>query len=72
MIPNIIADGYFRILAYNNQVELPQNTRISMALKHDEEKQVLVDLKYLLDKEIITFYSTHSIGSYNMFASVSS
>lgn len=29
----LVENGYFRLLAYNNQVELPENTRISLALK---------------------------------------
>lgn len=35
---------------------------MSLTLAKDEEKLILVDLKYILDKEQLTFFTSTSIG----------
>ena len=39
-----------------------------MALKTGEEKDLVVDLKYALSQEQITFYNTRLFGNYIIFA----
>lgn len=58
------------ILASNNQIELPENTRISLSLKKNENKQVMVDLKYALNSNFLTFYASHVLGQYSIQANL--
>jgi hypothetical protein len=58
------------IMASNNQIELPENTRINLSLKQNENKQVMVDLKYALNSKFITFYASHLLGRYEIQANV--
>jgi len=50
-------------MASNNYVEIPQKLKVDVALKKDENKHLLVDLKYALDKDAITFFTYFTIGS---------
>lgn len=54
--------SFFKILASNSQVELPENQKISFTLGKSEDKEILIDLKYLLNKPSINFYTTSTIG----------
>jgi hypothetical protein len=37
-------------MASNNYVEIPEKTKVDIALKNEEQKHLLVDLKYALSK----------------------
>jgi hypothetical protein len=52
----------FKIMASNSHIELPEKQKMSLTLAKDEDKLILVDLKYTLDKEKITFFTSNSIG----------
>ena len=53
----------FQILASNNYIKLPEKHKIDVILKKDEEKHLLVDLKYVMDKKALTFFTYFTIGS---------
>jgi hypothetical protein len=44
--------------------------KIDIVLKKDEEKHILVDLKYALDKNALTFFTYFSIGSVQLSGNV--
>ena len=56
-----------KIMASNNQIEIPEKTRIEMTLKTGEERDLIVDLKYAMSREKITFYNTRLFGNYVVF-----
>ena len=65
-----LSDGDFKIMASNNFIELPERHKIDIALVKGENKAVLVDLKYHLDKESVTFYTYNTLGFANLSANV--
>jgi len=40
----------FKIMVSNDQIELPEKQHLSFTVGTDEDKEVLVDLKYILSK----------------------
>jgi hypothetical protein len=61
-------DKNIKIMASNDQIELPEKTRLEMALKTGEERDLIVDLKYAMSREQIIFYNTRLFGNYIIFA----
>jgi len=49
-------------MASNNYIELPEKHKVDIVLVKDEEKELLVDLKYYLEKEALTFNTYITIG----------
>lgn len=60
----------FKIMASNNYIELPEKHKIDIPLVKDESKELLVDLKYHLDKEDITFNTYYTLGTAVLKANV--
>ena len=56
-------DSAFKIMASNNYIKIPEKHKIDVILKKDEEKHLLVDLKYVLEKKALTFFTYFTIGS---------
>lgn len=46
----------------NNQVELPEKQKLSFSLGKGEDKDIFIDLKYLMQKEYVKFFITSTIG----------
>lgn len=57
-------------MASSNFIEIPEKHKIDVILKKDEAKHLLVDLKYVLDKEALTFFTYFTIGSVQLTANV--
>jgi hypothetical protein len=53
----------FKIMASNNFIELPEKHKLDIPLVKGESKELLVDLKYHLDKEEITFNTYFTLGA---------
>jgi hypothetical protein len=49
-------------MASNNYIELPEKHKVDIVLVKDEEKELLVDLKYFLEKDTLTFDTYVTIG----------
>lgn len=62
--------SFFKVLAENSQLELPEKQKVGFTLGKAEEKLILIDLKYLMEKQAITFYSTSTIGNCSITANV--
>jgi hypothetical protein len=54
----------------NNQVELPEKQKLSFSLGKGEDKDIFIDLKYLMEKEEIKFYTTSTIGYCSIRANI--
>ena len=63
-------DSHFRIMASNNYIEIPEKHKVDILLNKNETKELLVDLKYFLEKEQITFYTHHTMGNSHIKANV--
>ena len=58
-------------MASNSIMEIPEQEKIDISMKAEEEKVYLVDLKYALSNEKdIYFYVYHSMGLVELFANV--
>ena len=60
---SFIDNSAFKIMASNNYIRLPEKHKIDVILKKDEEKHLLVDLKYVMEKKALTFFTYFTIGS---------
>lgn len=49
-------------MASNNYIELPEKHKVDVVLKKDEDKHLLVDLKYVMDKNAVTFFTYFTVG----------
>ena len=45
---SFIDSSAFKIMASNNYIKVPEKHKIDVILKKDEEKHLLVDLKYVM------------------------
>jgi hypothetical protein len=52
----------FRIMASNNQIELPEKQKLSLTVGKNEDRVIFIDLKYALEKEALTFFTSTVIG----------
>jgi hypothetical protein len=50
-------------MASNNLVEVPEKFKLDMVLNRGEQKYLLADLKYFLNKESLVFFTYTSLGS---------
>jgi len=57
-------------MASNNYIELPEKHRVDIAMTDNEEKKLLVNLKYLMDKEILNFDKSVTTGNVVIKANV--
>jgi hypothetical protein len=57
-------------MASNNQIEIPYKTRVNLMLNKNEVKELLIDLKYILDQELMTVYVTNSLNYCGIQANV--
>ena len=57
-------------MASNNYIKLPEKHKIDVILKKDEEKHILVDLKYVMEKKALTFFTYFTIGSVRLSGNV--
>jgi hypothetical protein len=57
-------------MATNNYIEIPIKHKVDVLLAKDETKELLVDLKYYLEKEQLNFYTHHTIGNAKIKANV--
>lgn len=62
----------FSIMASNDVLELMEHEKIDLILHENEQKEVYIDLKYFLNKERLTFFTTSTLGTVSMFGCVSS
>lgn len=63
-------DQDFKIMASNNFIELPEKHKVDIPLVKGESKELLVDLKYHLDKEEITLNTYFNLGTPKLTANV--
>ena len=47
-IPAVLSPKAFSIMAANKMIEIPEKTKLEVFLNKDEEKYLLVDLKYAM------------------------
>jgi hypothetical protein len=66
----VLTHEQFKIMASNNYVELPEQHRVHLAMAKNEEKKLLVSLKYLMDKETINFDQSITTGNVQIKANV--
>lgn len=52
----------FKIMVSNHQIEIPEKQKMTLTVGKDEDKILLVDLKYAMAKESLTFFSSAPIG----------
>ena len=67
---NFLGKRSFRIMGSNNFIEIPEKQKIDVILKKDEEKHLLVDLKYVMDKNALTFFTYFTMGEVFMSGNV--
>lgn len=60
----------FKIMASNSQIQLPEKQKMSLTIGKSEQKILLVDLKYALQKEKLTFFTNSAIGICSMSMNV--
>lgn len=59
-------------MASNDAIELMEHEKIELVLHNGEEKEIFVDLKYFLEKERLTFFSSSTVGQIMIYGVVSS
>lgn len=57
-------------MAANKMFEIPQKSKMEIMLRQDEEKYLMVDLKYSLEKEALTFFVNSILGSFSLYGNV--
>ena len=57
-------------MASNNLVEIPEKFKLDLVLNQGEEKFLLVDLKYFLNKESLVFFIYQTMGSVSFKANL--
>jgi len=57
-------------MASNNYIQIPEKHKVDIILKKDEEKHLLVDLKYVMEKNALTFFTYFTIGSVTLSGNV--
>lgn len=57
-------------MAANQLIEIPEKTKLDILLKAGEERYLLIDLKYALEKEAITFFTATILGAYTLYGNV--
>lgn len=60
----------FKIMASNNFIEVPERHKVDIPMVKAENKEILIDLKYHLDKEVVTIYNYQTLGNVNLKANV--
>lgn len=65
-----LEESQFKIMATSNFIEIPEKQKIDVILKKNESKHLLVDLKYALEKEAVTFFTYFTIGSVQLSGNV--
>ena len=60
---SFIDNSAFKIMASNSYIKLPEKHKTDIILKKDEEKYILVDLKNVMEKKALTFFTYFTIGS---------
>ena len=51
-------------------IEIPEKTKLDILLKANEEKYLLLDLKYALEKEALTIFTATILGYYTLYGNV--
>lgn len=67
---NYYESSQFKIMASNNQIELPERHKTSFTLGKQEDREIMVDLKYPLTKNTLTFYTSQTIGQCTISANL--
>lgn len=57
-------------MASNNYIEVPEKHKVDVLLSNNESKELLIDLKYNLEKEQVTVYTHHTLGQAKLTANV--
>lgn len=52
----------FKIMVSNHQIEIPEKQKMTLTVGKDEDKILLVDLKYAMPKQSLTFFTSTAIG----------
>ena len=60
----------FKIMASSNYIELPEKHKVDVVLGKGEEKEIIVDLKYYLDKEALVFNIYQTLGRTSFKANI--
>ena len=67
---NFLQASQFKIMASSNFIEIPEKQKIDVILKKEETKHLLIDLKYVLEKEAVTIFTYFTIGSVQLSGNV--
>ena len=57
-------------MASNNLVEIPEKTKLDIVLNKGEDKYMLVDLKYFMNKESLVLFTYLTMGSVSFKANL--
>ena len=68
---HVAIDGDFSIMATSNIVELPVKEKVDLLVRKKEQKSLIIDLNYALEKEEdIIIYTSYSLGEAYVYVSV--
>lgn len=67
---NFLQASQFKIMASSNFIEIPEKQKVDVILKKEETKHLLIDLKYVLEKEAVTIFTYFTIGSVQLSGNV--